>query len=68
MKTIKPKLELPEGGILEIKRPRGSELYLPVRVRFADGTTVPHWWYELENQGVEVLDWTHPEITDKPLA
>lgn len=60
------KLELPEGAVLELRLPRGSKLYLPTRIRFADGSTTPNVWDELENLGVEVLDWGCPQITDRP--
>ena len=61
------KLTLPEGATLELRLPRGSALYRPMRIRFADGTTTSHVFEVFKAVGVEVLDWTDPKITDLPL-
>lgn len=62
------KLELPNsyGAVLEVRKPRGSRNYLPVRIRFANGLTTKNWEDELWNLGLQVTDWENPRIIDKP--
>ena len=59
------KLALPEGATLELRLPRGSTLYLPMRIWFADGSTTRDVWSVFDALGVEVADWTDPQITHK---
>lgn len=61
-KQKKPVLKLPEGATLEIRKPRGSKLYLPVRVRFSDGSTTTNWEDTLRSYGVTIVDWENPKV------
>ena len=54
-----------EGGVLHLNLPSGSDLWLPTRVRWPNGD----WqdpWRAMEAAGLEIRDWSDPELTERP--